>query len=334
MYRAAAALILALLVIYLVVFQRTSSVQLDRSSIGTGVKPVDTRTRSDKDKDGLVGLVQTVHLSEPRFLKRGNEYLAVTAPTVRVQSTTYDSRGNKIEEVFYDLNDPPKIYKSVYDYDDEGKRITEMKHDANAMLDFRKIFTYDLNRQLVKIEEYSSDGILKNYELFTYNDDARLMEEKLYYGDGSLLSYWTNSYDDQRTRTRVAHNNHENYKEVVTYDSVGNIASTTRYDFRGKRVYQNRATYDDNGNLIQSTQYDETGNPTSNVVNTYDIRRNVAETTFYTGKSITSRARIAYLYDSHANWIRATPSEGIARTSKQSSKPDVVRYRTITYYPE
>lgn len=84
--------------------------------------------------------------------------------------TTYNSAGKKIEEIEYDSSG--QKWRKRYEYDDNGKQITEMVYDARNRLDNYKKFEY--NEFGKKKTQYTYDpkgkvSSIKVYEYITQN---------------------------------------------------------------------------------------------------------------------------------------------------------------------
>ena len=334
MYRLIAALCVSLLFVYVILVRRASPTQFEANNTNPNLEVKQDRKKSDKEQDGLAWHVHTVNLMEPSLVKQhGREFS--TGKAILLTCITYDGNGNKNEEAWYDPNDPTRIRaKDVFIYDDLGKKIEKLRYGDNSVLEQKEVFKYDARGQLTRREHYHPDGTLKEYNAFSYNEARQMTEEGLYAADGSFISNWVYSYDDIGTRTGVTRGQGEGYKVVLAYDSDGNITREERYDLRGKLEHKIINKYDAGGHLTERRSDGPGTQFPSKVIQIYDDKGNVIVTKFYERERLIGQYRNSYVYDLHGNWTQSTPRVEYATASKMLIKPELVNFRTITYYPD
>jgi len=334
MHKLIAALCVSLLFVYVILVRRASPTQFEASNTKPNLEVKQDRKKSDKEQDGLAWHVHTVNLMEPSLVKQHGRKFS-TGKAILLTGITYDRNGNKSEEASYDPNDPSKIRaKDVFIYDDLGKKIEKLSYGDNSVLVQKEVFKYEANGQLTRREHYHPDGTLKEYNAFSYNEAGQLTEEGLYAADGTFISNWVYSYDDAGTRTGVTRGQGEGYKVVVAYDSGGNITREERYDLRGKLEHQIMNKYDAGGHLIEGRSNGPGTRFPSRVTQIYDDKGNVIVTKFYEGDKLVGQYRNSYVYDPRGNWTQRTPRVEYATANKMLIKPELVNFRTITYYPD
>ena len=228
---------------------------------------------------------------------------------------TIDSAGNTVT-YDYDANsgrlnwyDDAEGYRTNYTYDSTTKRLIEVKvgtgtqpmvtyaHNNNGSLasitrnGFSYAFDYDGygNRTTVSI----GDRTLSTNTYEAHNGNLTQVE----YGNGDTVHY---AYDSLDRLSEKWYDNDATNKNTVTYDAVGNVAST--YDAATHRTVQ--YTYDLAGRLLSKNVVDNTNSPVTRqrVVYSYDkynrtanVQREFGSYSYTTGYSYGTNSRTAIL---------------------------------------
>jgi antitoxin component YwqK of YwqJK toxin-antitoxin module len=332
MYKSLVALVLLLAAAFLLA-SRHSPGTGPRTDAGYSGGATQNNRRSDRERDGLVGPVQTVSFKEPRAPTRDTRW--ADSDLMLLRQVTYDRNGNMIEQAFYNPKDQssPDL-REVFSYDGEGHKTQETEYDAHGKLDSARLFTYSPKQQLVRIEHHLGDGALKEYVTIAYNEDGQVTDERQYSGDGSLMSEWRYSYESQRKKIAESFSPHGNYKEVYLYDPNGNTISQTRYDSDGEVEQNTTSSYDEKGQLVRTVNTGKDVPTRSELIDKYDDRGNPIETSHYERKELVERSRCTYEYDSRGNWTRAIPHLLYEAQRSVLVRPAREAYRTITYYTD
>ena len=194
----------------------------------SSVQPRDGKT--DLERDGLAGLVQTVRIKTARFSRKSGEWVQDQAKFLTTVS--YDTRGNKIGE---DGEDPrPDRPKERHTYDSNGNLVERISYDALGV---------------IGKETYLHDGA------------GRLTEEISYYPDGQTVKIrQTHTYDAEgkRSQTTVyeAHDPGAGIgRRVYRYDPRGNVVENINYAIDGSisDKWVHTYSYDSTGNWIKRT---------------------------------------------------------------------------------
>lgn len=285
---------------------------------------VGAEPKTDRQKDGLVGLVRTVRVEAARFSNQAGRW--IEEPRELAVITTYDGRGNKLEMVpgqtdIKGLFEGIRWEKQTYTYDDQGRLAEVVSYNSNGSLIGKMIHTYDDKGKLTKIISYSSDGSPGSKTVYTYDDKGHLTAETSSDAAGFMG------------------------ETGYTYDDKGNLIEETIYgpglNIKGRAVH----TYDAQGHRISTTTHDTHDGALGidKVVTTYDAKGNILEeTTHYTEKvgmedrPVLPPAKWVYTYelDAQGNWIKQTRTDCSSESGEPVCEPSLVTYRTITYYPE
>lgn len=243
----------------------------------------------------------------------------------------FDAKKRLIEWWRYNTDDSCQGQKSIYKYDNKGKKIEidwvnsdsnvfsmqTIKYDSNG----RKIellgenlnqkgkrfggkHTYKYDERGNKIEEcmYPASGKLNQRYAYLYNDKGKFIEVFLYKGDGKLLSKETLNYNEKGNLV----------EDILNHRiSASQLKDTYAYDVKGNEIEWNR--YRKNDSIGSKTTY------------TYDDRNNLIEENMYKsdGKKTNTEAYL-YYYDDQGNWIE--------RVTSRNGNIFSVTIRQIIYY--
>jgi hypothetical protein len=116
----------------------------------------------------------------------------------RMSTYTYDDKGNKIEERYYDFETPTG--KTIYKYDDKGNKVEECTYDVEGSLINKYTYKYDDKGNKVEECRYDMEGSLIDKYTYKYNNSGQVVEEAYYYGE-SLREMLTYKYDSKGNLT-------------------------------------------------------------------------------------------------------------------------------------
>jgi hypothetical protein len=152
--------------------------------------------KTDREKDGWFGPIQSVATELASISKRGNHW--VLNRREKGFATTYDRDGKKTTESFgsgvlLSSGHPPD---TINKKDDEGHVIEQEKYKTGA-LQYRVFFTYDAEGRETQRTVRSPEGDLITKTVHQYDAHGKAVEMSVYKSDGPLdskISY-TNKYD-------------------------------------------------------------------------------------------------------------------------------------------
>lgn len=267
-----------------------------------------SRQISDREKNGLVGPVKSVHVEmESNLLGQS---------TVSQQYTEiFDERGNLIERIkFSSPNEQYPSEKWGFVYDSKGN-ILERRYYGSDEIIVRKdqyAYTNEASGKQTEIISYAygadgSNGEFIGGEKYFYDSEGNLKEEYYLPNDRSVTTKKIYTYDAKGNKTTEI-----DYcpgcsailsKKVMVYDKNGKIIETQEYKGDSSLLRKNRMSYDERGNQISISSYDSDGHLEFKEIRSYE-------------------------YDKIGNWIKR-----IERIDHKNSKQSVITiFRKIVYF--
>lgn len=163
---------------------------------------------------------------------------------------SYDSYGRKTE-YFGISDDGSRSWVTQYSYDENGNLIEERTGDSFS------VFTYDEAGRLVSKLSYYQDKC--NAERYYVYDEAGFVIEETRierYSD-EVTYFFVMTYDENHTQCTIEQfrNGEPNGITAETYNSDGQVLSSTVHDANGDWKRTSTWTYDDTGRLLQEGTY-------------------------------------------------------------------------------
>lgn len=162
-----------------------------------------------------------------------------------------------------------------YEYDNDGKLITNGMQDNNHAWIWFYVNEYDQDGHKTKMIQYDERG--KELVTFSYETDEKgnVIKEAISYSDDSLMEQSSTFEYDGDKLYKVTHQDNSYY--TYEYDKNGNQVKEFYYTADGELVRTYQSKYDKNGNLIKTSFID--GDGTTGSYSTYEYN-NKGETTF------------------------------------------------------
>lgn len=295
--------------------------------------PVVSQTKTDRDRDQLVGPVKTVNAYLIDFVRKDNRMVEGTRRPW--YTTTYNVEGNISERASYDPNgtiaaryvhtyDPNgrstgyEEYASlldktltiprrhVYTLNDEGRRVEYIVFESNGSIDTRFVYKYDAKGHLIEEQWYAHTGQLGGRLVSTFDERDNQTSQKSYRADGTLDWENTSKYDDQGNKTEWLQysGNTLRYKIVFRYDDKGRILEKQTVEFNSAP------------NVLRPSHAPEPGK----VVYTYDDDQRTQEVSTYEPDG-RLKEKLAYAYDERKNEVGRTTmnADGSPKNSESYS---------------
>lgn len=190
----------------------------------------------------------------------------------------YDSKGNKIEKIYY-TPDGSFNTKYSYKYDDNGNIIEMSDSFSEGYLGNKYTYKYDEKENLVEYNDYLGRKLDEKY-IFEYDENGNEIEENWYNSNGNLVKKWIKKYDDKG-----------NIIENIFYYSEGKIDSRTIYK------------YDTNNNILEEIITDSNNNILSEEYNKYDNNGRIIEVKMNVPSYGDMKVKTLYKYDDKGNLI-------------------------------
>jgi len=187
------------------------------------------QANSDRERDGVVGPVQSVLLELVELSTgSGKEVEIKRRPH---QLIRYNERGSEVERV--NFNEDGSISdKSVRLYDSAGKQIGWKEYqglDANPGRS--STWDYDANGNLAEVR-VQYQGLLELRTVYTYDNHGRKVEESRFEDGGAFRDRNVYAYNaaGQLVETTYHHNEILNGKVLRKYNETGSLVKETQFN--------------------------------------------------------------------------------------------------------
>ena len=263
---------------------------------------------SDRERDGLLGPVQTVSTEYGKLEEGSSE---------KIEKAAYDRAGNRVAlEMAY----------------------TKIGQES-ATVSLRTTYERDTSGAVTSSKAVAGDGAVQSKTSYKYDGHGNLTERLISGEKGDLIFKELSKYDgsDRKIETRYdMPNNMPGSLQQYLYDERGNVSSITSFkdcnSWERCRSLDYRAinTYDGKGNLIKTTLYKKDGlieavrvfhYTASNVLIQIDV--------FGSDTSLREKEIYAYKFDEFGNWIERVTTT-LTETCRQSDA--CKEKRTFTYF--
>ena len=334
------------------------------------ITPLASQTKTDKERDDLVGPVKRVEVFLIEFVGQDNQ---IVEKKRRRHTTTYNTEGNMAERVLYDQNDKimaRDLYtfdadgrstgyeeyvlwidkasttprRHVYTLDAAGRRVEYTVFESNGSVASRSVFKYDAKGNLIEQQWYAHTGRLGGRTVFTFDENGNQTSLTSYQEDDAPNFKNVSKYDANGNQTEALqyHGNTLRYKFLNSYDSKGRILEKETIEFNSKpESFPSHApqpgkvvyTYDDEKRTKEIATYGVDGTLKGKVTHAYDERNNEIGLKIFNanGPQETSEARLTTIeYDSSGNWTRKTHFRLPEKGGQP--QPNHVELRVITYH--
>ncbi|MBO4669889.1 MAG: hypothetical protein J5648_08000 [Lachnospiraceae bacterium] len=270
----------------------------------------------------------------------------------------------------YDVSEKgKKSLRTEFEYDENGRKISEKRYDEDGSLDRRIVYLYDVHGNLLKQTSYDASDVLLHEWEYGYNEQGGIIEErddnaivKIYDGKGNLLFEKHKNADGGENIIKenrysedgllLEYINHDTeYREVYSYDSLGRPVKTeyysdgalTReeiyvtptlretYDYTGtvRRYLRITVELDEEGRIIHEIGYNEDGSVANERINEWDKDGNIIKGVSYNNGEFSYWTEYEYA-------DKAAVFNSYLRYTKATSKSEdgtVNYYRECEYLP-
>ena len=300
--------------------------------------PVETDGKPKLD-DGLRGRVKVVRTFKIMFRKDQQTGKLIRENPKLEYEATYDAKGNQTNwhspnYLPYDPNN-----KLIVEYECDGPtRIKEIRYRGSNEPSFRKtVYSYDDNGRKLERAQYFADGTLDRLEKYSYDAEGNVREEiskqhvhpehfipKRY--DVYVTTKRTFEYDSKRNKTSETDYRPDGslYATLVfQYDANNNLIKNTRRDNRGRLQEQYIYKYDRQNRLTEEKHY-----------NNFCYERNgeMCKGTVYSADGMFYYlTKMTYEYDRRGNWVRQRQFSMGGDDNPNSYQPDEILIRQIIY---
>ncbi len=186
--------------------------------------------KTDREKDGLVGAVQSVR-QECAYISRKDDKWLIHLRKLE-SMTTYDRDGKRTDQsymnqVIHGSPNPDDVNK----YDEEGNLVEHEKY-SNGLLQYKVLFYYDAEGREVERIVHNPDATLNSRTVCNYDERGRATEMSTYMSDGTLdcKHTYTNKYDSNGNLVEMTVRRWTNSNGELLYEPLFvNYYSVTYY---------------------------------------------------------------------------------------------------------
>lgn len=189
--------VLTLLIALSIAFNSTAQSKKEKKAIKMyGIKSV-----TESVSENINGKETTRKDSYTTFDKNANitynEEYKKDGTLKHKESTKYDSKGNKIEEIIFDIADsnPEKNIKKTYKYDSEENKIEESEFDETGKLLKKIISNFNESNEKVSEIEYNGTGKIIKKIVFAYDSKGLKAIKKELDASDKVISTRTYKYE-------------------------------------------------------------------------------------------------------------------------------------------
>src|SRR5215207_8117365 len=98
---------------------------------------------SDREQDGLAGPVRRVKTETAKIVVKGGR--PAEGPRQVLETTTYDQKGNRVDNAYFLEAGGTLTGKEVYKYDDKGNIVEMTLHNADGSLLAKEVYAYEFD---------------------------------------------------------------------------------------------------------------------------------------------------------------------------------------------
>ena len=332
--------------------------------------PIASQTKTDKDRDQLVGPVKRVKAYLIGVV--GKDQIAEEKGRP-LFTTTYNTEGNISEKIAYDQNGAI-TQKLVHTYDEngrstgfeeyaamldktltiprhhvyklnaEGRRVEHTVFESNGSTGTRFVYRYDAKGNLIEELRYAHTGQLGSRLVYTFDESGNQTSETSYQTHGVLSWKTISKYDANRNRTEWLQYNGNTlkYKILFSYDSKGRMLETETTEFNripgtlppthSPEAGKVVYTYDDDKRTKEVATYDVDGTLKGKIAYAYDERKNEVGTTAFNADGSLKNNGTQSIKIEYDSHGNWTRKTRLLPAEKGEQPRAYVELRVITYY--
>ena len=334
--------------------------------------PIFSQTKTDKDRDGLVGAVKSVKAHLIEFVRLGNGIAEEKRrpwhfTTYNIEGnisakTTYDQNGAILEKLVhtYDADGRSTGYEEyaamldktltvprhhVYKLNEEGRRVEYIVFESNGSVGQRFVYKYDARGNLIEEQWYTHTGRLGGRLVYTFDEQGNQTSQTSYLADGALSWKNVSKYDANGNRTEwIQHQgNTLKYKILFSYDSKNRMLENETVEFNripgtlppthSPEPGKVVYTYDDDKRTKEVATYEVDGTLKQKIVHAYDERKNeVGLTTFNADGSRKTGETYSINIEYDSHGNWTRKTRLIQSDKNEPPQPYHAELRVITYY--
>jgi hypothetical protein len=277
------------------------------------ILPVVGESKTDKDREQLVGPVRSVKSQKKRYADKS---LLQEIDVKESDTVIYDQAGNEVERTIFD--DYGFLAGKETHAHLSGKRKESVLKDPKGQTLERRVYNYTGDK-LIQIDTFEGGRVPQLRLVSSYGSDS-LVDQQTYYAKKRILGKTVYKYDDLGRLSEVAFYRADGKKAVAP---IGPCLNSHRITY----------TYDSQGKPLKVVSFEPDGELKKSWLYVYDEKGQVKEQVQEShGYRVSFES--SYEYDSRGNWIKdivTTHSQSDLIGSQSHTSFSVIT-RQITYY--
>lgn len=187
------------------------------------------QTKTDKERDGIVGAVESVRHETAQIQKKENKW--VIRPRKLVFVTTYDREGKRKSETFSSETYGQSLSEHNVNKQDANGNITEHSCYFDGVLQYKMFLAYDKDNRKIEQKTYKTNGELCHKTFYKYDTQGKIVEMRTYNPDGELHDkhIYTNEYDLVGNLIKVTVRRWTNIDNELIYEPLCEIYYNITY---------------------------------------------------------------------------------------------------------
>lgn len=144
----------------------------------------------------------------------------------------YDSKGNRVEELYYYKSNDSLYSHNLVKYNEKGHIIEIKECDGNGKLTGRRTSKVDENGNILEQINYNSDGTEHDRVVMSYNSQGDMTEYSMYRPYSNILIFNQQIKRNEKGQIIEVYSAQVGYypeKTVFKYDSNNNVAEIKTY---------------------------------------------------------------------------------------------------------
>jgi hypothetical protein len=202
---------------------------------------VNAQSKSDKQRDNLVGLVHSVRTETALVICKSGE--CIEKDRVEHLTDKYDVNGRVIGNRNRFVISDPISRMLNYPFDESIPEIEEPMFNEEGIFLYKNVYRFSNTEKREGWIIFRADGSILRRSTYRFNKQGRLIESKSYKDDGVLTSWNETTYDKNGNEV-------EQFSKNVDGSLIFRGIYTYEFDFTGNWVKQNIFTVINNGELV------------------------------------------------------------------------------------
>lgn len=236
--------------------------------------------------------------------------------------TCYNEEGKILEEEVFE-GEATSGAKTLYFYDEEGRKTKMMEKDSNGTLLREVTYQNDEKGYCTQEITYEPEKGQRRRQIYTYDERGNCIEKEWRNPDGEfaykIVNYYNN--DNQMEKSVVLHKDGKTaHQSLYLYDEKGDLLEVETAKESDLLLCRSVWIYDDNGRKVKRFDFQENPRGTLHSIKSFDYKNNPTETIVYSKQGTVSQKETIYYkeFDTRGNWTRKIVHQEGEKRAKQT----------------